>query len=261
MMYTGCKVGKMGHKRIDLMIVLALAVAGVAATFADMNAVLIRAPLAVALVAVLPGYTITRAVRLRDAGFPARLVLILGISVAITGLSGFALNWTPWGLRAHSWAVLLGGITVIAAIIALLRRDTRTTSPATPRRERTWRVPQTALLTMALCVMVAAATVAYLGATHHPRDGFTQLWMVPEQRVGPNALRLGIGNEELIPTGYRLDLSIEGQVVQEWSVPTLQPHAQWQTIVVLPDGAVTVEATLYRLDAPDQVYRHTALVR
>ncbi len=252
----------MFRTRGDVLIVLALALAGVVITFAGVQAAVIRAPLALMLVAVLPGYAIIRAIQLRDAGFPAQVLLILGISVAITGLSGFVLNGTPWGLQARSWAVLLGGITLIAAIIALLRPSVRVaTLPTPPHRERTWRAPQTALLVMAVCVVIAAATVSYLGATHQPRKGFTQLWMVAEQRVGPNALRLGIDNEELTPTQYRLDLSIEGQVVQEWFVPTLQPRQQWQTIVVVPDGATTVEATLYRADAPNQVYRRTALVR
>lgn len=251
----------MFRKRIDLMIILALALAGAVATFADIHAVMIRAPLALALVAVMPGYAIMRAVQLRDAGFPARLLLILGISVAITGLSGFVLNWTPWGLQARSWAVLLSGMTVIAVMIALLRRSARATGHAPPRRERMWRAPQTALLVMAVCVVVAAATVSYLGATHQPRKGFTQLWLVAEQSADPNALRLGIRSEEMNATQYRLDFSIEGQVVQEWSVPTLQPHEQWQTIVIVPEGAAMVEATLYRSDAPDQVYRYTALVR
>jgi uncharacterized membrane protein len=247
--------------RIDVMIVLALALVGAAVPFADIQAMAIRAPLAVALVAVLPGYAITRAVRLRGAGLPAHLLLSLGMSMAITGLSGFVLNWTPWGLQAHSWAVLLSGITVVAAIIALLRHDARTISPATPRPQRMWRAPQTALLVMALCVVVAAGTVSYLGATHQPRKGFTQLWMVPEQSVGANAFRLGVRSEEMNATRYRLDLSIEGRVVQEFSVPVLQPEKQWQTVVVLPDGAQAVDASLYKVDEPDQVYRHTALVR
>ncbi len=251
----------MFRKRVDLIIVLALVVAGVGATFADIQAVAIRAPLALLLIAALPGYAIMRAVRLQEAGFPARLLLILGISVAITGLSGFVLNGTPWGLQARSWVVLLSGITAFATVIALFRRRDRVVGRVMPRRVRTWRAPQTALLAMALCVAAAAGTVAYLGATHQPKDGFTQLWMVPERSVGVNAFRLGVSSEELAPTRYRLDLSIEGQVVQEWSVPTLAPHDQWQTIIVVPDGSQTVEATLYRADAPDQVYRRTALVR
>ena len=251
----------MVRNRVDILIVLALALAGAIAIFANVQAVVIRTPLAVTLIAVLPGYAIIRAIQVRNAGFPAYLLLVLGMSVAITGLSGFVLNWTPWGLQARSWAVVLSGITVIAALIALLRRDARAIPPAMPRRQRTWRAPQTALLLMALGVVIAAGTVSYLGATHQPRMGFTQLWMVPEQSVGPNAFRLGVRSQEMNSTRYRLDLSIEGQVVQEFSVPTLQPGGQWQTIVVLPDGAQAVNADLYKADQPGQVYRHTALVR
>ncbi|MDQ2787901.1 MAG: DUF1616 domain-containing protein [Chloroflexota bacterium] len=253
----------MVRKQIDLIIVLVLAAAGVTAACTDLHAMAIRGPLAVLLIAVLPGYTILRAVRLQDAGFPARVLLILGISVALTGLGGFVLNETPWGLQARSWAVLLGGVTAIAAIIALVRRDNR--APIRPRARpaphaHLWKARHTILLVMALCVVTSAATVAYLGASHQPRNGFTQLWMTPEPSAGPTALRLGIDSEELTATQYRLDLSIEGQVVQEWSVPTLKPHDQWQTIVIVPNGSGTVEATLYRADAPNQVYRHTALV-
>lgn len=251
----------MFRKQIDLIIVLVLAAAGVAVAFTDLHAMAIRGPLAVLLIAVLPGYAILRAIRLQDAGFPARLLLILGISVALTGLSAFVLNGTPWGLQTRSWAVLLGGVTGIAAIIALVRRGNRAVVRPRLRDARMWKARHTVLLAMALCVVMSAATVAYLGASHQPRNGFTQLWMVPERSAGPTALRLGIGSEESVAVHYRLDLSIEGQVVQEWAVPTLKPHDQWQTIVIVPDGSGTVEATLYRSDAPDQVYRHTALVR
>jgi hypothetical protein len=49
---------------------------------------------------------------------------------------GVVIDWTPWGLRAGSWIVLLGGITLAACFVSLARP--RPASVAAEAEAGTW---------------------------------------------------------------------------------------------------------------------------
>ena len=74
------------------------------------------------LVFILPGYALTCAL-LPTVKFGAeRFVLSLGLSLAAVIVGGLLLNLTPFGLQTDSWAILLGGITLGASAVAIVRR-------------------------------------------------------------------------------------------------------------------------------------------
>src|SRR5262249_42499579 len=79
-----------------------------------------RALAAFLLVLLLPGVAITAAVfppgRLSGAEW---VTYGLGTSLAVAALGGLVLHWTPWGLSAGAWVVLLGAITLAAGAIAV----------------------------------------------------------------------------------------------------------------------------------------------
>jgi len=61
---------------------------------------------------------------------------------------------------------------------------------------------------------------------------------------------------------YKVQLLVNNQVVKEWPTITLNNGEQWVDNLVLPPEwaqASSVDAVLYRLDKPDQVYRHVWL--
>jgi uncharacterized membrane protein len=250
-----------GPRSFDL--VGAAVVAGAAAGLTLLGAShTARTMAALPLVLALPGYALSvAAFPGRALGAAERIAFSFGVSLAVAALGGLLLNWTPWGLQATSWALLLSGVTLGASAVGVLRRRGRPVAdPDRPGTEFNRR--QGLLLGLAALVVTGAVGVAHAGATHHRTAGFTQLWILPADRAGQNAVRLGVSNSELEGSTYRLQLVVEDRAVLEWPSLRLGPGGQWETTVVLPTGqagAGTVDAVLYRLDAPGSAYRRVVL--
>ena len=90
------------------------------------------------------------------------------------------------------------------------------------------------------------------------------LWIQPVGHENKNAVRLGISNLEFIPTKYKLQAMADNQIIQEWSDIQLTPGERWEVTITIPlhsSQISTVEALLYRLDAPDVIYRRATLQR
>jgi hypothetical protein len=83
----------------------------------------------VLLALVLPGYALSAAVfRMRSVRTAERAALTLGISLSVAVLGGLVLDALPSGLETQTWLFLLGGVTIIASMIALWRRTRHTTA-------------------------------------------------------------------------------------------------------------------------------------
>jgi uncharacterized membrane protein len=127
------------RRPLDLILVASLAVVTMVATLAGVNQPVARALLALPLVLVLPGYALVAAA-FPEAGrsLAERLLYGVGLSLAVAALGGFALNLTPWGLRAEAWATLLGGIALAACAIAWARRRRGDAAPELPTTRAGW---------------------------------------------------------------------------------------------------------------------------
>jgi hypothetical protein len=100
--------------------------------------------------------------------------------------------------------------------------------------------------------------IARDGAIQQRAAGFTQLWVLPDSAAQVDSVRLGVSNREPGEIGYRLLVTISGTIIGSWPRITLGPDEQWEATVALPTAqpaAATVEVLLYRLDAPETVYR------
>jgi uncharacterized membrane protein len=257
----------MNHRSADIFAVIAITlVAAVLALLVPPDIVIVRI-LTLPLMLVLPGYALTSALfPNRSLGVPERLVFSLGLSLIIVILGGLLLNWTPFGLRASSWAVLLAGITLGASAVALVRR--RGQSVSAPGWLRVGNVGLTLrqglLLGLAAVIVCGAVAVSIIGAERQSYAGFTQLWILPAGGANPeNAVRLGVSNMESTSMEYRLAVNVDGKVVKEWPSLDLEPNEKWEATLVLPPtasaGAARVEADLYRAEAPTTIYRHVVL--
>lgn len=221
----------------------------------------------VPLALVLPGYALTAAAFPRRAfGLPERIVFSLALSLVSLILGGLLLNLTPWGLRAASWAGLLGAVTLGACAVALLRRRRHGLSPSAWVRSGTIGLTfrQGLLLGLAALLVCAAVALSIIGAQRQPYPGFTQLWMLPAGGANPkNAVRLGVNNMELTAMEYRLTVDVDGKLVKEWPSIDLNPHEQWEATLLLPQaghaGTTKVEGDLFQADAPTTLYRHVEL--
>jgi hypothetical protein len=72
----------------------------------------------------LPGYVFIEALYPRgdDLDEIERYALGVGLSIALTPLVGFVLNYTPWGIRLDPIMVFISLLTVLLALIGVYRK-------------------------------------------------------------------------------------------------------------------------------------------
>lgn len=253
----------MGTRRWrDLTIVAVLALGAIVLAVLDLPIPLVRAVIGVPLALVLPGYAVMAALFARSSALrPLEWALgsIAG-SIVIAAIGGFVLNGTPWGLIPQTWALWLGGITLAAVVIAARRRGDSVIDTSWRSALRVTR-GQGIVIGLAALVFVAAIGIAVYGATHTPRPGFTQLWLLP---AASGSVRIGIHNLEGTPLSYILRVQADGAPVQTWANVTLQSGETWEMTVALSpqqQQAQTIEALLYRANADGIIYRRVTLER
>lgn len=223
----------------------------------------VRVLFAVALVAILPGYALTTVIFVKyPLGFAEKLAFSCGLSLGLVAVGGLLLHFTPWGLQPASWVVYLGGITVLANVVALARMQT-TAQVDLSVIHVPLRLHQLLLLFLAGLVMMGAYLTARAGAENRPAPAFTQLWLLWADET-QTEVQLGIQNQEAASRQYRLELSNRQGQMQEWPVITLAAGEKWQTDYAVPPTigeTDLIKVTLYRLDVPQEIYREVYLRR
>src|SRR5262249_13317704 len=255
----------MNRKAFDLVICSALAAVAMTLALLAPDVGLARALVALPLVLFVPGYAITA------AAFPSgrlgaaeRLLFSVGASLAVAALCGLMLHWTALGLRPAAWAVALGNVTLVSSLIALARRWRQPAGDPAPPRVAPMTLLGGGLLGLAALLVAGALLIARDGAIHQRATGFTQLWVLPDSAASQDHVRLGVSNREPGQVGYRLLVTASGTIIGSWPRITLGPDEQWEATVALPTAqptAATVEAVLYRLDAPETAYRRVLFRR
>lgn len=257
----------MKQRSIDIFAVIALTLIAITVTFiVPADNVVIRL-LTLPLVFILPGYALTSALFARQAsGMTERLVMSLGVSLILVISGGLVLNLTPSGLLPGSWAVLLGGITLAASVVTLVRRRGQNVSaiPSWGSRDVGLTFRQGLLLGLATIVACAALALSIIGAEQQSYPGFTQLWILPATGVNAkNSVLLGVRNMEKTEMDYRLVVNMGSKVIKQWPSLDLKSGENWEATLAIVQsshtGSTMVEAILYRLNAPTTVYRHVEL--
>jgi uncharacterized membrane protein len=225
---------------------------------------------------VLPGYAIASAVfDLRTWRLAERILLSVGLSIAIVIVGGLLINLIPLGLETTSWGALLGNITAGGAALALIRWWKKPThappDPAMALGQDESSPPDTYFASPLVRVMAMASVVAVTGAfaislvtaQHTPPAGFTQLWLLPP--ANSSSVQIGVRNQEKTTKVYNLQLTASGASVYTWYYISLKPGQSWTGTAPLPAQVanssfkVPVVATLYLTSAPDQPYRQTLI--
>ena len=252
----------MRRHNLDLLVIAFIAVLNIVWSLLPVRPVLIGTILALPLVFVLPGYTLIEALFYQKMlKGTHRIVLSLGLSLALAILGGLLLNMLPIGLQAQSWAIFLGLVTTVFSLVAAyFRRGTQVTG--TRRLRLGFGIPAY-LIALALIMAILSVLYAAIGVEQQPHPGFTQLWMLPVAPTGTSsAVRLGVRSFEDTTVTYRITITMNGQVVRAWSSVSLQPEQTWNQVVQLPTSgthSLYIEAQLYRLDHPQTVYRNVHL--
>ena len=85
----------------------------------------LRAVLGIVFIAFLPGYAVVSFLfpKNGDIGLSERLLLSFATSVAIVGLTGFILNYTPFGIHLNIMALIFLILIVVFSILTLIKRS------------------------------------------------------------------------------------------------------------------------------------------
>jgi uncharacterized membrane protein len=219
------------------------------------------------LILVIPGYALTALLWGRhQLGAPERVVLSIGISLALAALSALLLDWTPLGIGGGQQTLLLG-LVALVAIVAVVLRDLRARGGRTepraggaPRPFASFKWRQALLFGVAVAIVASAVAYSAHSALRPRGTGFTQSWIhVQDAKAG--VVDIGLENDELQAETYRLQLTVDKRPVNEWRDVRLEPGQQWSTRLSLPQSrrqGVT-ELVVYRSDHPTTVYRKVQL--
>lgn len=252
----------MTRRNLDLWTTVALAAAGVAVQLGPMPTA-VRVFFGLPLVLLCPGYALMAALFPgRSLGWPERALFSFGLSLAVAILGTVALTWSLWGLQTGVWAGLFFGVTLAASLVGARRRAAQEPVRA-GRPQPRLRIEHWALMGLAGLVTVAAVAVARMPGPVTGVLGYTVLWMTPDVAPSgvPNvrSVHLGINSSELVSTRYRLQLTLDGQLILDEHDINLMPGESWERQIELPQSRGMVEATLYRVDNPGLVYRRVSL--
>ena len=275
----------MGRKNLDLIIAILIVALNIGWMQIPGRPWLVSLVLALPLVLILPGYTLVQLLfRRRSAGQEAgqapslaktsasserwklghpiggtdRLILSLGLSMALDILVGFILNILPVGLQPLSWTLSLGLLTALFALLALF---VRRKSDTVGRRSLHLHITLLDLLFLGIAVFIIANAIWLAGIRPSgPQSSFTQFWILPANQSSKEcAVSLGVQSFEISPLKYTIALTVNNQpVAGNWSTIVLNPQQKWvQTVPVTPEAQndISVTAQLYRTDRPHTVYR------
>ncbi len=255
-------------KIIILILVILMSIAAMLAASTIQSgtpvAPLLRFVLMLPLVFVWPGYALVAStLPVHELGRMAQLALSVGVSLFVNVLGGFILNRTPLGLDTLSWALLLGGTTVLAGGVALVRHLRLNSSPLSVvnpvRLDRRHALGPMILFGLALVLAVSALQLDRNSVEQYGSGSFTQLWILPKPGTTAS-VRIGIINRENRPVQYKLQVKQGTEAIGAWPALELASDQNWEVELPLSPGASgEVQATLYRLDAPGAVYRQVTL--
>lgn len=166
-----------------------------------------------------------------------RTALSFGLSIAVVPLIGIVLNFTPWGIRLVPILLSIGGFTVIAAIVAAVRRWELPPEEQFTVPYREWAGatrtelfgPETradAILNVLLvcALLLATSSVAYAVAVPQQGESFSEFYLLTENDEGelvadeyptefvadePQPLIVGIGNQEHETTEYSVVVQLQ----------------------------------------------------
>lgn len=243
----------------DLYLILFITLAALLSALLGVQWPVIRTLFALPLVFLFPGYALIAALYTNRVDTATHLVGGIALSIATAGLGGLVLHFTGLGLTPVMWMVLLSAITVAAAVVALLRRG-RAPMPAGAGLQLN--ASQILLFGAALVLVGVAVWVARDGAARQEYPGFTQLWMLPHtdaSSAGASDVQIGIRNDERQTVTYRLVVTLDEDVAEEWDTISLDNGQQWTTTFAPDSEGHILEARLYRLDQTDDVYRVVSL--
>lgn len=247
-----------------------------------LNHTFIRTILGLLLILFVPGYSLIAALfpRKDDLDGIERAALSFGLSVAVAALIGFALNYTPWGIRLTPILISLSAFTIIMVFLACLRRmrlpsDERFSVPFGSFTQgvkkdfkgesRTSKILSVVLI---ITIVLAIATTAYIVIKPKQGEKFTEFYI-----LGPNgkaadyptnitagktgSVIIGVVNHEYKPVNYEVVVKLNGTVLktQNITLNNTQTLEVPYNFTASGTGKKEMEFLLYKLPDQSNAYR------
>ena len=231
----------------------------------------LRIILGLAFLLFFPGYTLVSALFPKGSSLDSieRVALSFGLSVIISPLTGFILNYTPWGIKLYPILISLTIFILITSVIAwhqrrrLVEEERFTISfnlslPPWKTQRSLDRILSAILITVILGV---TATLGYAIATPKASEKFTEFYILglegksidypTKLKVGEEGkVIVGIINREHERVSYQVEVKINGKRNNQVEPPELGHNEEWEEIVSFtPDKAADnqkVEFLLYK---------------
>jgi uncharacterized membrane protein len=218
----------------DLAIVVLWLAAGIAAIYVPgLNATPIRIMLILPVVLFIPGYCLIAALfpKNDDIGLIERIMLSIGVSIAIVPLIGFGLNFTPWGIRLEPLVISLILLTWVMVLFAHYQRAGlppeerfRVSFSAIAGRIRREFLPHeergvdrflSIVLTLVI-LMVIITTVYVIVAPKEGAERFSEFYILGENQTAADypdliipaenyPMYIGVGNHEYRSMSYTIE--------------------------------------------------------
>ena len=247
----------------DLILIVVWLTASIAAIYLPiLNETPIRIALAIPVILFIPGYCLLASLfpKNGDLDLMARMVLSIGVSIAIVPLIGLGLNFTPWGIRLDPIVLSLILFTLVMTLIILYQRsrlpsEERFRVPvseiAAAIKEEFWKKEATRnarILNGALAVAILITILTAVYVVTVPREGeqFTEFFILGENRTVANypdwiipgqnySMFVGVGNHENRDSIY---------TIETWMLQTEFDNSTNSSHILIMDPDNRVQFTL-----------------
>jgi uncharacterized membrane protein len=215
-------------------------------------------PVGIGMILVLPGYVLVKAF-LPSLDGATVLLLSVSLSIALDVVGILILDALPWGLTPPTWAVWLGGVTLLGCLLIAVKRFRHPglDSKVIPTFKVNWRVWTPLLVAIVITlvsIFVARSAFVQTGTT------FTQLWILPTSSEAPYTFQIGIRNYERQDKQYNLYVESQGRFIYSESGVEIASNETWTVYLSLNEKPVNpVSVYLYLSEAPDAVFRTVEL--
>jgi uncharacterized membrane protein len=210
---------------------------------------LLRTLLALVAVLVAPGYLLLLALFPRGGPRDAeRVMLVIGVSLAVTVISGLILQLTPQGITAARVDWVLGAIVLVLAVCAAVRVwMSRRAAPSADGQRADFRL-RAAVLGAPLLLAGALGVVAFVIARDDAigvsrRSSFTQLWLLPRH----GGAQLGVASFEHGARRFTITVTAGRRVLDRTAITLAAGATYTRNIALTPRQSVTkrIEARLF----------------
>jgi uncharacterized membrane protein len=247
------------YRRLKFDLLVVILICGVLGAADD---IVMRSFASIPLVFFLPGSALLRALRW-EAPMPYhRRIYEVGLSIAVTILSGFFLNAVS-GLNPFGWAVWLGTVVLAGSTIAAVRGDVLPPLVISVGRPGVRTLFNASVLGLAILTTIGTFLWKIQSDAEYRPFSFTEFWMVPVTANDPDAFTVGVANQEAETRDFDIEVHVDDTIVAAWRAIRLEPGQTVTKIVGIPPGAVEerrVTAWLFESVDPSFIYRQTSAV-